>query len=154
MKKTLALFAVAFAALLTGCGRTGDTPTIPVGDPGRVTTIANNEIVVKKMGYTNTVFIGDIASKTCLAKVTEIRTGFLWFRDEVSTSITSVPGKACGFEEPNQQTVTTWHTSMPCTHSCTPCNMANPALKKAPPSQSPCAANAQPPTAASSAPKS
>lgn len=159
MKKALALFAIAFAALLTGCGG-GSTPTIPVGDPGRITALANSEIVVKKMGDTNTVFIGDIASKTCIAKATEIRTS-LFGTDVISTSIAMVPAKACGFEEVFQKTQSLsewgttapapWMTFAPCAYPCTPCQ-ANALPKKKVTATPPCAAT-QPPAPAASAPK-
>jgi hypothetical protein len=94
MRKFSIIAILTSVLALSACGSQDYQKEVgPNPDPGRVVKVENTELVKIQLGNTTLFYIGDKATKTCVAQ-TE-RVGSWW--GTPSVSITAMPPEACGF---------------------------------------------------------
>ena len=88
MKNIVIVLAVITLSACTG------KEIVNLPDPGRITEVKNTEITIKKIGNSTIQYVGDNATKTCVA-ITE-RASFFHSN---AVAITAMPPEACGYSE-------------------------------------------------------
>ena len=94
MRKLSIIAILTSAVTLSACGQSDYYKEVGVNpDPGRVVKVENTELVKIQLGNTTIYYIGDKATKTCVAQTERVSS---WWGSP-AVSITNMPPEACGF---------------------------------------------------------
>jgi hypothetical protein len=112
MRKLSIIAILTSAVTLSACGQLDYYKEVgPNPDPGRVVKVENTELVKIQLGNTTIYYIGDKATKTCLAQTERVSS---WWGTP-AVSITQVSPEACGFpaKEPKVEVNVTLPPNLP-----------------------------------------